>query len=325
MPAFTERLGHDHQLHTSLELNSLHVTRAIAGFIDYKVKELAGSKSYASELQVFVQKYLLEKAEDTFLWVALVCEGLSKVRQHKVRSFLARIPARLIPLYERILDQVLHQDDKDNVEHSRRILCSVTLAKRPLRLEEIAVFANIPSGKAEVEELVGLCGSFLTIREETVYLVHQSAKDYLSDRERKNIFLLGQEYEHANIACLCLEKMSTILRKDICNLQAPGFPFSDVEQSSIRARIPSYIQYACLYWADHLQQAGSTKQETLTLREDCQVLEFFRTHFLHWLEALSLMGKLSEAVLAIKSLGSIHRVNHSQKIPRMSPADLVNH
>ena len=325
VPAFTERLGHDHQLHTSLELNSPHVARAVAGFIDYKVKKLADSKSYASELQVFVQKYLLEKAEDTFLWVALVCEGLSKVRQHKVRSFLARIPARLIPLYERMLDQVFHQEDKDDVEHSRRILCSVTLAKRPLRLEEIAVFANIPSGEAEVKELVGLCGSFLTIREETVYLVHQSAKDYLSDRERKNIFLLGQEHEHANIACLCLEKMSTILRKDICNLQAPGFPFSDVEQSSIGAHIPSYIQYACLYWADHLQQAGSTKQETLTLREDCQVLEFFRIHFLHWLEALSLMGKLSEAVLAIKSLGSIHRVNRSQRIPRMSPADLVNH
>ena len=231
----------------------------------------------------------------------------------------------MIPLYERMLDQVLHQEDTNDIELSRRILCSVTLAKRPLRFEEIAVFTNISDDEGDIEELVGLCGSFLTVREQTVYLVHQSTKDYRSDGKRKDIFLLGQEYEHINTASLCLEKMSTILRKNICNLQAPGFSLGDVEQSSIRAHIPFYAQYACLYWADHLQQAGSTKQETLTLREDCQVLQFFKTHFLHWLEALSLMGKLSKAVLGIESLYSIHRVNLFQKIPRISLADLINY
>ena len=309
---FTERLGRHRQLHTSLELNSLHVARAVASFIDYKVKGIADLKAYDSELQVFVQESLRAKAEDTFLWVALVCKELSKVRQQpqqKVRSLLEKTPAGLIPLYERMLDQVLHQEDKDDAELSRRILCSVILAKRPLRLEEIAVFANVSDDEGDVKGLVGLCGSFLTIREETVYMVHQSATDYLSDGKRKDIFLLGQDYEHANTARLCLEVMSTVLRKDICNLQAPGFRLGDVEQSSIGAHIPSHAQYACQYWADHLQQAGSTKQETLTLREDCQVLEFFKSHFLHWLEALSLMSKLSEAVLAIKALGSIHRVN----------------
>jgi hypothetical protein len=35
----------------------------------------------------------------------------------------------------------------------------------------------------EVEELVGRCGSFLLIQGDTVYFVHQSAKDFLRSVE----------------------------------------------------------------------------------------------------------------------------------------------
>jgi hypothetical protein len=35
-----------------------------------------------------------------------------------------------------------------------------------------------------VRKVVAICGSFLTVRDEQVYLVHQSAKDYLSDKMR---------------------------------------------------------------------------------------------------------------------------------------------
>ena len=143
VPTFTKRLGRDHQLHTSLELNSIHVARAVASFIDYKVKELADRNSYSNKRRKLVRKCLNEKAEDTFLWVALVCKELEDVRQQNVKTLLKKIPPGLIPLYERMLDQVLHQRDNFDTELCRRILCSVTLAKRPLRFKEIAVFANI--------------------------------------------------------------------------------------------------------------------------------------------------------------------------------------
>ena len=357
VPTLTERLGRNHQLHTSLELNSQHVARAVAEFIKYKVQELTKLKSYPKQLRNWVRKCLRKKSEDTFLWVALVCKELSTVDQWKVRSLLEKTPVGLMPLYERMLNQVLHQRDKNDIELSRRILCTVTVAKRPLRLKEIAVFAHISDDEGDNEgdnegddegddegdnggedegdvegtderkrkHLVGQCGSFLTVRENTVYWVHQSAKDYLSNGKRKNIFPSSQEHEHANTACLCLRIMSNKLRKDICNLRTPGFRLSDVKRSSIRDHIPFYVQYACLYWVDHLQQAGSTKQETLTMGEDCQVLKFLETHFLHWLETFSLMSKVSEAVLAIRSLSSIPSVSASEKIPRTSRSNFINH
>ena len=322
-PAFIERLGRGHQLHTSLELNSLHVARAVENFIDYKINKLAGLKLYPSELQVFVRKSLLEKAEGTFLWVALVCKDLSKVRLEKTRSLLEKTPSGLEPLYERMLDQILHQEDKEDIELCRRILCSVTLAFRPLRLGEIAVFARIP--ESELKDLVSHCGSFITVREETAYLVHQSAKDYLSDGKRRSVFHSGQENDHANTARLCLEVMSNTLKKDICDLKRPGIRPSDVNETRIGAYIPFHAQYACLYWVDHLQQSSPTKQETPFLREGCQVYTFFEDHFLHWLEALGFMSKVSEAVLAIKSLCSIPRVNATQRVIYIVFADLINH
>ncbi|CAD6565792.1 MAG: hypothetical protein ASARMPREDX12_006774 [Alectoria sarmentosa] len=283
-PAFIERLGRGHQLHTSLELNSLHVARAVASFIDHKVKGLAELKLYSSELQLSVRMSLLEKSEDTFLWVALVCQELSDVRPQRVKSWLEKIPAGLIPLYERMLDQVFHQKDEDDIKSCRRILRAVVLAFRPLRLEEIAVFAEVSE---DVHDLVGHCGCFITIREEIAYLVHQSAKDFLSDVKRKDIFNSGQEHEHAIIARLCLEVMSNKLKKDICDFKKPGICLGDFDDTRIETHIPLYTQYACLHWFDHLQQAGPIEQETFLSHRDC---------------------RLSEAVLIISSLCSTPRL-----------------
>lgn len=319
-PAFIERLGRGHQLHTSLELNSLHVARAVASFIDHKVKELADLKLYSSELQLSVRMSLLEKAEDTFLWVALVCQELSDVRPQRVKSWLEEIPAGLPPLYERMLDQVFHQKDEHDIEVCRRILRAVVLTFRPLHLEEIAVFAEVSE---DVRELVGYCGCFITIREEVAYLVHQSAKDFLSDGKRKNIFNSGQEHEHATMAHLCLEVMSNKLKKDICDFKAPGICLGDFDETRIYTHIPLHTQYACLHWVDHLQQAGHTEQETLFTHGDCKVYGFFQCHFLHWLEALSLMSKLSEAVLAINLLCSTPRVSVAEQALYHSYADVT--
>ena len=320
-PAFTERLGGGYQLHTSLELNSSHVAHDVARFIDHKVKELTALKSYSSELQVLVRESLLEKAEDTFLWVALVCKELTDKRRKKVESWLRKTPAGLVPLYERMLHQLLHQRDSEDIEVCRRILCAVILAFRPLCLDEIAIFAGV---KDDVSELIGYCASFITIREDIVYLVHQSAKDFLCDGKRTEILPSGKEHEHAITARLCLGIMSDTLKKDICDFGMPGICVGDFDETMIENHLPLYTQYACLYWVDHLQQAGPHEQEPLALSRDCSVYAFFQRHFLHWLEALSLMDKMSEAVLVINLLCSTPWVGFTKRSLHTAYADFTN-
>ncbi|KAL1845522.1 hypothetical protein Daus18300_014513 [Diaporthe australafricana] len=63
----------------SLELNEKSVSAAIATYIEFKTKTLAKDNDYNSSTQAVVKRYLMQNAEGTFLWVALVCQELAKM------------------------------------------------------------------------------------------------------------------------------------------------------------------------------------------------------------------------------------------------------
>lgn len=63
--------GASHRL--SLELNADSVSAAVQAFIRLKVSQLSQQKKYDVQIQNSVIQHLTENANDTFLWVALVC------------------------------------------------------------------------------------------------------------------------------------------------------------------------------------------------------------------------------------------------------------
>src|SRR5207248_1378803 len=82
------------RVHTSLEMNSQHVSNAVSRFIDVKVQQLVQTKKYDLRRQSFVGDYLRNKAEGTFLWVALVCQELQRVPSRKTESVLQKLSGR---------------------------------------------------------------------------------------------------------------------------------------------------------------------------------------------------------------------------------------
>jgi hypothetical protein len=56
-----------------LELNAAAISDAVGNYIDYKVKELSQLQNYDLKTRDTVHQHLSSKADDTFLWVALVC------------------------------------------------------------------------------------------------------------------------------------------------------------------------------------------------------------------------------------------------------------
>ena len=58
----------------SLEVSAIHVSKAVAAFVDYKVQRLAAGQKYDHKTRAEVQQQLYNKAEGTFLWVSLVCK-----------------------------------------------------------------------------------------------------------------------------------------------------------------------------------------------------------------------------------------------------------
>jgi hypothetical protein len=59
----------------------------------------------------------------------------------------------------------------------------MSLAYRPLTLKElisiVETLEDMSDDIISLQEIVSLYGSLLTVQEDTVYFVHQSAKDYL--------------------------------------------------------------------------------------------------------------------------------------------------
>ena len=99
--------------------------------------------------------------------------------------------------------------------------------------------------------------------------------------------------------------MSEKLRRDICALHSPGTLAMEVKWDVIEQYLPKELQYACLYWVQHIQNSETQ------LKDDGQVHVFLQKHLLHWLEALSLMRKTSEGVLGLISLDSMDVVSRA--------------
>jgi hypothetical protein len=199
-------------------------------------------------------------------------------------------------------------NDNEDLEICERILASIMLAYRPIHLEELVSIAGLPEelsdDQGSLEELVGLCGSFLIIREGIIYFVHQSAKDYLNTHaDHPEIFPYGRVEEHGRIVSRLLQVMSNTLQRDIYELHDPG---CSIEQVSSPYPDPlSSIRYACVYWIDHLCEIDRSLHHQAGLYDNGTIDLFLKKHFLHWLEALSLMRSISSGVVMIKKLENL--------------------
>jgi hypothetical protein len=107
-----------------------------------------------------------------------------------------------------------------------------------------------------------------------------------------------------------LYALSKTLRRDIYDLQDPGDMMKDVPDPDPLGS----IRYSCVFWVDHLCKADDKSLDRRKkLSDDGAIFAFFKEHFLHWLESLSLIYKLPDGVLSIKRL--LHEVQVCQ-IPR---------
>lgn len=73
------------------------------------------------------------------------------------------------------------QQLKRDAGFCRLVLAATTLAYRPLHLLELGALSDLPeqiSSKTQSlkKKMVELCGSFLTIQDGYIYIIHQSAK-----------------------------------------------------------------------------------------------------------------------------------------------------
>jgi hypothetical protein len=300
----------DVQMSLSLELNEEHVSRAVEIFINLKVPKLP-LITHDIVLQETVRGQIHAKANGTFLWAALVLKELEPVDSWYVLDVLRDMPPELEPLYDRMLCQVEHLQRRDP-EFCRLVLSTIILAYRPLHLLEVGALSNLPKQIStnidSVIRVVNKCGSFLAVRENRVYFIHQSAKDFLVERAFDRVFPSGKADVVYTMFSRSLEVMSKTFRRDIYGLRAPGFPIEMVEPP-----VPDPLavaQYSCLYWVDHLLDCDRGRT-TNDLKDGGSVHQFLTTSYIFWLEAHSLMKSLPDGIVMIMKLENRIKVSHN--------------
>jgi hypothetical protein len=172
-PDIEERLEQaGHKVRLSLELNAESVLTAVSIFIKQKVSQLAQQKNYDKRTQDAVFEHLASNANDTFLWVALVCQNLEGIPRRNVLKKLNAFPSGLNSLCKRIMQQINESDDTDLC---KQILALIVIVYWPVTLDELTTLIkqleDITDDK-EKREIISLCGLFFTLREDPVYFVH---------------------------------------------------------------------------------------------------------------------------------------------------------
>ncbi|KAF6783764.1 vegetative incompatibility protein het-e-1 [Colletotrichum musicola] len=216
----------------SLEVNASSVSTAVDSYIMSKVLYLSKLKNYGDDTASKVRQYLSSNADGTFLWVALVCQELENTHRRKALQKIESFPPGLDAFYERMIQQINGEED---AELYRQILGLVATTYRPLSLtesttliEECHDLANDPES---LRDIISIYGSFLTIHKDTIYFIHQSAKDFLLNKAYTafdQILPSGIAYQHHIIFLRSLDVLSRTLRRNVYELRAPGSFIEDI-------------------------------------------------------------------------------------------------
>jgi hypothetical protein len=296
------------RLSLELKQNAEQVSRAVDLYIDDKLSRVESLED--DGLRDQVRSILHRKANGTFMWVALVVQELERPESWDPLQVVEEAPPGLHQLYDRMVDQI-QQLSKSNAETCRVLLSTASITYRPLYLAEMGSLCGL-NGQVSiltknVRTIITLCGSFLTVRNDQVYLVHQSAKDYLSDKMRATNFP-SQRETHLNVFSQSLKLMSGTLKRDMYGLINPGFPIDEI-------LVPNHdplaaLRYSCVHWVDHLYDFVLSKSKTCEerLQDSNDVYKFLKKRYLYWLEALSLCKSMSAGVLSLAKLEALYEV-----------------
>lgn len=125
-------------------------------------------------MQQAVEQHLVSNAHGTFLWVALVCQDLgdAKVKKrHTLDRLKTSYPPGLDPLYLRMMENI----ESCDTDLCRQILAIISIVYRPITLAELSALIDLPNNYEDndLPDIIGSCGSFLAIRDNVIYFIHQ--------------------------------------------------------------------------------------------------------------------------------------------------------
>jgi hypothetical protein len=248
-------------------------TELIKGEIDIvikaKVQKIGMELMLDNSERLSLENDLLSITHRTYLWLKLIFEVIEQrlaVTKKRLRGIVGTIPDTLDKAYEAILERSV---DK---EQARKLLHIIVSAVRPLTLREMNIALAIDEGSRSEEDLDleredrfritvrNLCGLFVSVIDSRIYLIHQTAKEFLVKNDIIHASSMGI-WKHS----LEPSESNLVLAK-ICisYLLFPVFEFDPiiiVAEDKIASQVNQYVNghglldYSAKHWATHFRRA----------------------------------------------------------------------
>src|ERR1700744_3366770 len=164
------------------------ISREIDIFIKARVHNIGGQLKLRNDEQELLLQELMRVLNRTYLWVHLTLDLIESdidIDKTGIVKATSHLPKTVDEAYERILSR------SRNFEEAKILLHIIVAPERPLALKEMRVALALKENRRSYgdldlrseerfrENVRDLCGLFVTIIDLKIYLLHQTAKEFL--------------------------------------------------------------------------------------------------------------------------------------------------
>ena len=187
--------------------------------------------------------------------------------------------------------------DADDAVMVRSVLSAVVLTTNPLSPSAISTLMGFDCDVVvallePIQSLLVLHGD----NDHPVKSFHKSFPDFITDPTRCiDTWYISPDYHH-ELALKCLKLMDKTLKRNMCSIPdyALNSDVNDLSERVEKSGIHGALEYACRSWYKHL-----IKTTYLTTDVVYTLHCFLEEKFIFWLEILSVVGAVGEAVHAL--------------------------
>ncbi|KAK0725931.1 hypothetical protein B0H67DRAFT_508993, partial [Lasiosphaeris hirsuta] len=253
------------------------IEREIDIFIEARVRDIGAQLTLEEDEQGVLLRELVRVPNRTYLWVHLTLDSIKSaisVNRQEISKLASRLPKTVDEAYDGILSK------SREPETAVKILHIVVAASRPLTAREMSFALVLRENHQPNDDGIDLgpedrfcrdvrqiCGLFVTIINSRIYLLHQTAREFLVQNSRMDLFPQGTpkalRWKHS-----LQPQESHFILAEICvwHLLLDKFktnPLRD-ESPSHYADDHTFLDYSAKNWAAHFRELPAETKKDMT-------------------------------------------------------------
>ncbi|KAL9082614.1 MAG: hypothetical protein Q9165_008845 [Trypethelium subeluteriae] len=257
------------------------IIKEIQLVLDSRINETAKRFSLEPDELDLMRQQLGSIPNRTYLWITLLFDGLldgkTGITKADIIALSSKVPQSVYDAYEKILNRTADH------KAARKLLHIVLGAKRPLSLPELAICLVCEencSSTQVAEKLVphkrikahlrDLCGLFVVVVDDKVYLLHQTAREFLvhNNRPVPSQASVTSKFQNYTFKASRTDSTASNSWQHSITGTATDTVLAEISitylHQNVAEQYPSLLDYTAINWASHYRASAECFQRQWT-------------------------------------------------------------